>query len=164
MQKSLLLYTLITLVGLVFIGRLFQLQIVRGESYDPIHNSAVEKKFDYPERGYVYDRNGKLLIANQLSYDVMVQPNKVKPLDLIKSKYDVWVSGLMKWQSDHRATLDVFELRGDILKFYPLLDITKAERDLYIEKYNLPFHPLVSKGYNSIGCKHCTIPFICKSA
>ncbi|WP_375240513.1 penicillin-binding protein 2 [Polaribacter sp.] len=84
MQKSLLLYTLITLVGLVFIGRLFQLQIVRGESYDPIHNSAVEKKFDYPERGYVYDRNGKLLIANQLSYDVMVQPNKVKPLDTLE--------------------------------------------------------------------------------
>ena len=84
--------------------------------------------------------------------------NKVKPLDLIKNQYKVWVSGLMKWQSDHRATLDIFELRGDILKFYPLLDITKEERDAYIEEHQLPFHPLVSKGYHSIGCKHCTVP------
>jgi len=84
--------------------------------------------------------------------------NKVKPLDIIKNQYKVWVSGLMKWQSDHRATLDIFELRGDILKFYPLLDVTKEERDAYIEEHQLPFHPLVAKGYHSIGCKHCTVP------
>lgn len=84
--------------------------------------------------------------------------NKVKPLDLIKNNYKVWISGLMKWQSDHRASLDIFELRGDILKFYPLLDVSKEARDVYIETHNLPFHPLVSKGYNSIGCKHCTVP------
>lgn len=84
MQRKFLLYFLITLVGIVFIGRLFQLQIVRGKNYDPIHNAAVKIKYDYPERGYVYDRNGKLLVANQLSYDVMVQPNQVKPLDTLE--------------------------------------------------------------------------------
>lgn len=84
--------------------------------------------------------------------------NKVKPLDLIKAKYTVWVSGLMEWQSDHRASLNIFENRGEILKFYPLLDVTKEERDEYIEKHKLPFHPLVAKGYFSIGCSHCTTP------
>lgn len=83
--------------------------------------------------------------------------NKVKPLDLIKSKYTVWVSGLMEWQSDHRATLDIFEQRGEILKFYPLLDVSKEERDKFIKAHNLPFHPLVAKGYHSIGCSHCTV-------
>ena len=51
--------------------------------------------------------------------------NKVKPLELIKQRFSVWVSGLMSWQSDHRATLDIFEERGGILKFYPLLDVTE---------------------------------------
>ena len=83
--------------------------------------------------------------------------NKVKPLDTIKSRYTVWVSGLMEWQSDHRATLDIFENRGDIMKFYPLLDVTKEERDNFIKEHQLPFHPLVAKGYNSIGCTHCTV-------
>ena len=84
--------------------------------------------------------------------------NKVKPLDAIKSNYKVWMSGLMQWQSDHRATLDIFEERNGILKFYPLLDISKPDRDAFIKKHNLPFHPLVAKGYHSIGCKHCTVP------
>ncbi len=84
--------------------------------------------------------------------------NKVRPLDIIKNQYKVWVSGLMDWQSDHRASLDIFELRGDILKFYPLLDITKKQRDDYIKEHDLPFHPLVAKGYSSIGCTHCTVP------
>jgi phosphoadenosine phosphosulfate reductase len=84
--------------------------------------------------------------------------NKVKPLDAIKQHYTVWMSGLMKWQSDHRATLDIFEERNGILKFYPLLDISKETRDAYIAEHDLPFHPLVAKGYHSIGCKHCTIP------
>lgn len=84
--------------------------------------------------------------------------NKVKPLDHIKKNYSVWVSGLMQWQSDHRATLDIFEERGGLLKFYPLLHVTQQERQKYIRENDLPFHPLVSKGYHSIGCKHCTVP------
>jgi len=84
--------------------------------------------------------------------------NKVKPLDLIKERFTVWVSGLMEWQSDHRASLNIFEQRNSILKFYPLLDVTEEERKAYIKKNHLPFHPLVSKGYSSIGCKHCTVP------
>jgi len=84
MQRSFLLYILILIVGIVFIGRLFQLQIIKGANYNPIRNSAVKTEYDYPERGYVYDRNGKLLVANELSYDVMVQPNQVKTLDTIE--------------------------------------------------------------------------------
>jgi penicillin-binding protein 2 len=84
MQRSFLLYFLITLIGFIFIGRLFQLQVIRGSNYNPIHNSAVKVEYDYPERGYIYDRKGKLLVANQLSYDVMIQPNQVKPLDTIE--------------------------------------------------------------------------------
>ena len=84
MQRSFLLYFSITLVGVLFIGRLFQLQILRGQKYDPINNAAVKTQYDYPERGYVYDRNGTLIIANQLSYDVMVQPNEVTPLDTLE--------------------------------------------------------------------------------
>ena len=84
--------------------------------------------------------------------------NKVRPLDRIKAEYNIWMSGLMEWQSDHRSTLNIFEQRGNILKFYPLLDISKEKRDAYIKEHDLPFHPLVAKGYHSIGCKHCTVP------
>jgi len=84
--------------------------------------------------------------------------NKVKPLDLVKKDYKIWVSGLMKWQSDFRSSLDIFELREGIIKFYPLLDIDFIGRDEFIKNHHLPFHPLKSKGYTSIGCSHCTVP------
>lgn len=51
--------------------------------------------------------------------------NKVEPLEKLKEQHEVWVSGLMSWQSDHRKTLDIFEERGGVLKFYPLLDVTR---------------------------------------
>ncbi|MBR9846170.1 MAG: phosphoadenylyl-sulfate reductase [Algicola sp.] len=110
--------------------------------------SAIKEEHDFTQKDETWKKNP----------DFCCSINKVRPLDVIKNKYKVWVSGLMEWQSDHRSTLDIFELRGDILKFYPLLDITKAQRDAYIEQHNLPFHPLVAQGYHSIGCKHCTVP------
>lgn len=84
MRRSLLLYFLITGTGLLFIGRLFQLQVLNDTTDQITQNASVKITFDYPERGYIYDRNGKLLVANQLSYDVMVVPNEVKPLDTIE--------------------------------------------------------------------------------
>lgn len=84
--------------------------------------------------------------------------NKVEPLEKLKEEHKVWVSGLMSWQSDHRSTLDIFEERGGILKFYPLLDVSREQREAYIKDHLLPFHPLQSKGYFSIGCTHCTKP------
>jgi len=84
MKRSLLLLFLITIIGFIYIGRLFQLQIIRGAKINPVQSAAVKIEYDYPERGYIYDRNGKLLVANQLSYDVMVIPKEVKALDTIQ--------------------------------------------------------------------------------
>lgn len=84
--------------------------------------------------------------------------NKVNPLEEVKENYDVWVSSLMGWQSDHRAGLSIFEQTRNILKFNPMIDVSKEQRDAYIREFNLPFHPLVEKGYMSIGCTHCTVP------
>lgn len=88
--------------------------------------------------------------------DLCCSVNKVEPLHDIKTGYKVWVSGLIRWQTEHRASLDIFEYRSGMIKFYPLIDVTKAERDDYIRDHQLPFHPLFAKGYSSLGCTHCT--------
>ena len=90
--------------------------------------------------------------------DMCCSVNKVEPLENLKTGYKIWISGLMKWQSDHRSSLDFFEERKGMVKFYPLLDVTSDERESFIKDHHLPFHPLVSKGYFSIGCEHCTVP------
>ena len=83
--------------------------------------------------------------------------NKVEPLDAIKPNHRVWVSSLMGWQTDNRAGMQVFEQRRGMLKFNPMIDVTREQRDAYIREHDLPFHPMVADGYSSIGCSHCTV-------
>ena len=68
-------------MGLTFIGRLFYLQVYTSTAHDLYDDNAIRKVYDYPKRGFVYDRNDKLLVGNQPSYDVMVIPREVKALD-----------------------------------------------------------------------------------
>ena len=84
MKRSFLLLFLITLIGFIYIGRLFQLQVLRKSDTNPIQSATVKIEYDYPERGYIFDRNNKLLVANQLSYDVMIIPKEVKVLDTLQ--------------------------------------------------------------------------------
>jgi phosphoadenosine phosphosulfate reductase len=89
--------------------------------------------------------------------DLCCSVNKVEPLSEVSKNFKVWASGLMRSQNDYRKDLKIFEMKGGILRFYPILEITPDERNAYIENHQLPFHPLVIEGYNSIGCKHCTV-------
>lgn len=90
--------------------------------------------------------------------DFCCSVNKVEPLEKVKESHQIWVSGLMKWQNQHRADLNFFEDRGGIIKFHPLLDLSEKAKDQYIIDHQLPPHPLQEKGYHSIGCEHCTKP------
>ena len=85
MPRKSLLYFLILSVGAVFIGRLFYLQVLDTKyQQNPLNNSAVTIKYAYPDRGFIYDRNGELLVANQVSYDIMIIPKDVEPLDTME--------------------------------------------------------------------------------
>lgn len=85
MPRKSLLYFLILSVGAIFVGRLFFLQVVdKRHQQNPLNNSAVTIKYAYPDRGFIYDRNGKLLVANEVSYDIMIIPKDVEPLDTLE--------------------------------------------------------------------------------
>jgi len=83
MRKAVLLI-LVLISGVLFTARLFYLQIYGGSTDSLRQNSAIKIMYDYPQRGYMFDRNGKLLVSNQPSYDVMVIPKDVKPLDTLE--------------------------------------------------------------------------------
>lgn len=83
-MKKLFLHGLIVFSGLAFLVKLAQIQLFN-DSYELIANNiAIKKVFDFPERGYIYDRNGKLLVSNQPSYDIMVIPREVENIDSIE--------------------------------------------------------------------------------
>lgn len=83
-MRKLLLPTLIVLASVLLLVRLFYLQIIDESLKLKSENNAIKIKYDYPERGYIYDRDGKLLVANQPSYDIMVIPREIKHIDTLE--------------------------------------------------------------------------------
>ena len=81
---------------------------------------------------------------------------KVRPLAEAMEGYDAWITGRKGFQSAARATLPLFEAEGDRIKVNPLVGWEARDVLAYIDKAGLPRHPLVAKGFPSIGCLPCT--------
>ena len=80
-MRKILLLGLVIFTGCIFVGRLFYLQVYTDESSSLENDNAIRKTYQYPKRGYIYDRQGKLLVANQPAYDVIVVPREVEAMD-----------------------------------------------------------------------------------
>ncbi len=68
-------------IVLVYLVRLLDLQIMTDEYKKYADNNAFLNKVQYPSRGAIYDRNGKLLVFNQPAYDITFVPREVTRLD-----------------------------------------------------------------------------------
>jgi penicillin-binding protein 2 len=62
------------LIAVVFIIRLFSIQVLDDSYKTSSENNVLRKQTDYPGRGLIYDRNGELLVYNEAAYDLMVTP------------------------------------------------------------------------------------------
>lgn len=65
-------------IVLVYIVRLFVLQIMSDDFRKSADSNAFQKKIEFPSRGAIYDRKGKLLVYNQPAYDIMVVMNEAR--------------------------------------------------------------------------------------
>ena len=85
MKRGYLLSFFIIAVAFIYIAKLFFLQVVsQSENSNNLRSSTIKKTFDYPERGYIYDRDGELLVGNKRSYNLMIIPREVKALDTLE--------------------------------------------------------------------------------
>ncbi len=105
--RKLLIMGVFIVVGVVFILKLFWLQVIDKEYVALADNNALRYVTQYPARGKVFDRNGELLVFNEAVYDLMVVPRQTVTKD----------------------TLNPF----DTLAFCRLLDIDKES---FIERMN----------------------------
>jgi len=83
---------------------------------------------------------------------------KVEPLAEALAGYEAWITGRKSYQSATRARLPLFEAEGERVKVNPLVGWQAKDVLDYIRKAGLPPHPLVAKGFPSIGCLPCTSP------
>ena len=79
--RKYLIISLIVAVGIVFVFRLFYLQIIDRSYKLSASNNVLRYMTQYPARGLIYDRHGDLLIYNEAAYDLMVIPRQVRNID-----------------------------------------------------------------------------------
>lgn len=81
---------------------------------------------------------------------------KVKPLDEALSGFHAWASGRKRFQGGVRSLLPHFEAGDGRVKVNPLAFWNKDDVADYLEKHDMPRHPLVAEGFASLGCMPCT--------
>jgi phosphoadenosine phosphosulfate reductase len=90
--------------------------------------------------------------------DACCDIRKVLPLERALRHWPVSITGRKRFQASTRIALDVFEAEGERLKVNPLAHWSSEELRAYMDRHDLPRHPLVAKGFRSIGCWPCTTP------
>ena len=84
---------------------------------------------------------------------------KVEPLKRALGTTDAWVTGLRREHSPARATTPKlgWDPPNGKWKYAPLADWSEKDVWRYIAEHDVPYNPLHDKGYDSIGCTHCTV-------
>ena len=95
---------------------------------------------------------------HQRDMDACCDVRKVVPLERALRRWPVAISGRKRFQSSTRAALEVFEPDGNRLRVNPLAHWSSQDVRSYMDAYGLPLHPLVPRGFKSIGCEPCTTP------
>jgi phosphoadenosine phosphosulfate reductase len=106
-----------------------------------------------PARLALKDQHGALWMTNP---DLCCHVRKTEPLQRALAGFDAWLTGRKRFQSSTRAALPLFEPDGERIKVNPLANWSGEELKAYAIRHALPEHPLVAKGYPSIGCVPCT--------
>ncbi|MHA7888872.1 MULTISPECIES: phosphoadenylyl-sulfate reductase [Roseicyclus] len=98
-------------------------------------------------------------LLHQSDPDACCALRKTEPLEHALAPFDAWITGRKRFQSGSRAALEFFEAEGaDRIKINPLAHWAREDVADYMVNNRLPRHPLVAKGYPSIGCAPCTTP------
>lgn len=95
----------------------------------------------------------------QFNTDACCALRKSVPLENALSQFGAWITGRKRYQGQTREAIDFFEVETpDRMKINPLAHWGREDLQEYMIQNRLPKHPLVAKGYPSIGCAPCTSP------
>ncbi|MBC7157632.1 MAG: phosphoadenylyl-sulfate reductase [Rhodobacteraceae bacterium] len=121
-----------------------------------LHLSDVRTIRARPAAVAAHDPDGTLHLADP---DACCALRKTEPLERALAPFGAWITGRKRFQAGSRTALEFFEAEGTRrLKINPLAHWGREDVADYMINNRLPRHPLVARGYPSIGCAPCTSP------
>lgn len=138
---------IILLVGFVYLARLFYVQVIDDSYKLDAKSNAFRYTTDYPVRGYIFDRNGKLLVYNEAAYDLMVIPRQVKQVDtlalceILGMKPEVFRTRLEKARAHSRWKASIFEKQISAKTYAALQEKLYKFPGFYVQPRTLRKYP-----------------------
>jgi len=99
------------------------------------------------------DPNADLWFSNP---DACCRIRKVEPLWRALKPFDAWINGRKRFQGGLRAEIPTVEQDGAKLKFNPFANVSRDDIQAIYAAAKLPPHPMLAKGFLSVGCMPCT--------
>ena len=82
-NRSRILLAGLIVVAAILLGKLFYIQIIDDRYKINASNNSMVYDIIYPTRGIIYDRSGKIIVSNKVTYDILVTPREVTPFDTL---------------------------------------------------------------------------------
>ncbi|MFV2003073.1 MAG: phosphoadenylyl-sulfate reductase [Paracoccaceae bacterium] len=109
-----------------------------------------------PDRAAVFARDPDGML-HRSDPDACCALRKTEPLQKALGGFDAWITGRKRFQGQNRQSLEFFENEADRrIKINPLVHWSPTDVQDYMTNNRLARHPLVARGYPSIGCAPCT--------
>jgi phosphoadenosine phosphosulfate reductase len=121
---------------------------------------SLNLKVCRPELGaaWMEARHGRLWEQGVAGIERYNRLRKVEPMQRALRELDVrtWIAGIRRSQAESRERTEFLELRDGCWKLHPIADWGDRDVWLYLQRHDLPYHPLWHEGYVSIGDVHTT--------
>lgn len=115
--------------------------------------TGVRELSPTPEAEAAHDPDGVLWRTNNPG---CCEFRKVQVLDGGLQPFAAWITGRKRYQATTRIELPLFEASEGKIKINPLAGYSRQDVEAYLDRHNLPRHPLEEDGYLSVGCMPCT--------
>jgi len=138
---------LFILMALILLGKLFYMQVASNKYFLDANNNALRKLYVFPARGVIFDRNHKVLVQNQPTYDLLVTPNQVKPFDTLSLCNIIGIDmiefreKLRKAIVYSRKSASIFQKLLSVETYAALQERIPNYSGFYIQKRTIRYYP-----------------------
>ncbi|MES2653753.1 MAG: penicillin-binding protein 2 [Bacteroidota bacterium] len=135
------------LIALILLGKLFYMQVASDKYFLDANNNALRKQYVFPARGVIFDRNHKVLVQNQPTYDLLVTPNQVKSFDTL-SLCKILGIDTVEFNEKLRKAIVYSRFRASIFQkllsvetYAALQEKMPNYRGFYVQKRTIRYYP-----------------------
>lgn len=149
-NRTIIIRGFIFFVALVYLCRLFYLQVIDNSYIEAAEDNAIQKVTEIPFRGLIYDRNKKLIVSNAPVYDLYVTPKKVKNIDTLRFCNLFQISIAEYKEKIEKAKIYSYQRPTIFIRQLSVEDFAKVQDDL-VDFQGFSFQTSAFRKYHSSG-------------